>query len=150
MYRPVTPVYTRVFDRSISTIPYVSRNSEGQMESVQPIKYMRFILIFNKYSYYVCCDSRIVRCDQYLSPLMLWVWISIRVRCKALCNKVCQWLATGRWVFSGYSRFPPPIKKTDNYDITEILLKVALNTIKQTNNSIFRSWLTKKTSPYSI
>ena len=34
-------------------------------------------------------------------------------------------LATGRW-------FPPPIKM-DRHDITEILLKVALNTIKQTN-----------------
>ena len=29
-------------------------------------------------------------------------------------------------------RFPPPIK-TDRHDITEILLKVAFNTIKQTN-----------------
>jgi hypothetical protein len=27
--------------------------------------------------------------------------------------------------------FPPPIKKTDRHDITEILLKVALNTINQ-------------------
>jgi hypothetical protein len=29
-------------------------------------------------------------------------------------------------------RFPPP-SKADRHDITEILLKVALNTIKQTN-----------------
>ena len=50
-----------------------------------------------------------------------------------LCDKVCQWLATGRW-------FSPGIRvsstnKTDRHDITEILLKVALSTIKpnQTN-----------------
>jgi hypothetical protein len=44
--------------------------------------------------------------------------------------KVCQWLATGRWFSPG-----PPVSstnKTDRHDITELLLKVALNTIKQT------------------
>jgi hypothetical protein len=70
-------------------------------------------------------------CNQYLSPLMLWVWISIRARCTTLCDKVCQWLATGQWFSPG-----PPVSstnKTDRHDITEILLKVVLNTIKQTN-----------------
>ena len=69
-------------------------------------------------------------CNQCLSSLMLWVWISIRARCTTLCNKVCQWLATGQWFSPG-----PPVSstnKTDRHDITEILLKVALNTIKQT------------------
>ena len=61
--------------------------------------------------------------NQCLSPLMLWVWISIRARCTTLCDKVCQWLATGRW-FSPVSS----TNKTDHHDITEILLKVALNT----------------------
>jgi hypothetical protein len=37
-------------------------------------------------------------CNQCLSPLMLWVRISIRARCTTLCDKVHQWLATGRWV----------------------------------------------------
>ena len=41
-----------------------------------------------------------------------------------LCDKVCQWLATGLW-FSLVSS----TNKTDRHDITEILLKVALNTI---------------------
>ena len=42
-------------------------------------------------------------------------------------------------VFSGYSVFPPPIK-TDHHDITEILLKMALNTINhQPTSFIFRS-----------
>ena len=44
------------------------------------------------------------------------------------CDKVCQWLATGHW----FSLVIPvsSINKTDCQDITEILLKVALNTIK--------------------
>jgi hypothetical protein len=57
--------------------------------------------------------------------------ISIRARCTTLCDKVCQWLATGRWFSPGPS--VSSINKTERHDITEILLKVALNTIKQTN-----------------
>ena len=48
-----------------------------------------------------------------------------------LCDKVCQWLATCRW-FSLYPQVSST-NETDRHDITEILLKVALNTIKQTN-----------------
>jgi hypothetical protein len=40
----------------------------------------------------------------------------------------CQSFATGRW-FSPLSS----TNKTDCHDMTEILLKVVLNTIKQTN-----------------
>jgi hypothetical protein len=43
-----------------------------------------------------------------------------------ICNKVCQWLATGRWFSPASST-----NKTDCHDITEILLKVALNIINQ-------------------
>ena len=72
-------------------------------------------------------------CNKCLSPLMLLVRISIMARCTALCDKVCQWLATGRW-FS-FGPLVSSTNKTDRHDITEILLmKVALNTIKQTNN----------------
>ena len=70
-------------------------------------------------------------CNRCLSPLMLWVRISIRSRCTTLCDKVCQWLATGCWFSPG-----PPVfstNKTDHRDIIEIFFKVALNTIKQTN-----------------
>ena len=70
-------------------------------------------------------------CNQWLSPLMLWVRISIRARYSSLCDKVCRWLATGRRFSPG-----PPVSstnKTDSHDITELLLKVALNT-KQTNS----------------
>jgi hypothetical protein len=59
------------------------------------------------------------------------VWISIVARCTTLSDKVCQWLSTGKW----FTPSPPvsSTNKTDRHDITEILLNVALNTIKQTN-----------------
>jgi hypothetical protein len=42
----------------------------------------------------------------------------------ALCDKVCQWFATGQW----FSPCTPisSTNKTDRHDIAEILLKVAL------------------------
>jgi hypothetical protein len=82
-----------------------------------------------------CCDVLYDFCVKTISPQMLWARISIRERCTTLCDKVCQWLATGRWFSLG-----PPVSstnKTDHHDITEILLKVALKTIKQTNKHIF-------------
>jgi hypothetical protein len=47
-----------------------------------------------------------------------------------LCDKVCQWLATGRWFSPG-----TPVSstnKTDGHDITEIFLKVVFK--HQTSN----------------
>jgi len=46
-------------------------------------------------------------CNQCLSPQTLWDrprtwWIVLDT---TLCDKVCQWLATGRYIFSGYSGF---------------------------------------------
>jgi len=44
-----------------------------------------------------------------------------------LCDKVCQLFVTGQWFSPG-----PPVSstnKTDRHDITEILLKVVLNSI---------------------
>jgi hypothetical protein len=55
---------------------------------------------------------------------MLWVRLPLRARSTTLCDKVCQWFSPG-----------PPVsstKKTDGHDRTEILLKVAWNTIKPT------------------
>ena len=69
-------------------------------------------------------------CNQCLSPLKLWVltrwWRGVLD--KTLCDKVCQWL-TGRW----FSPSTSSTNNTDSHDITETLLKVALNTINQTN-----------------
>ena len=74
--------------------------------------------------------------NQCLSPLMLWVWIPIRARCTTLCDKVCQWLVAGWW-FSPVSS----TNKTDHHDITEILLKVVLNTKNQPIILIFQNRL---------
>ena len=59
--------------------------------------------------------------------LLVIVWLPLRARSTTSCDKSCQW-PTGRWFSPG-----PPISstnKTDRRDIAEILLKVALNTIK--------------------
>ena len=68
-------------------------------------------------------------CNQCLSPHTLWVRIPLRrvVLYTTLCDKVCQWLATDLW-FSPVSS----TNKIDCHDITEILLKVTLNTITLT------------------
>jgi DNA-directed RNA polymerase subunit RPC12/RpoP len=44
-----------------------------------------------------------------------------------LCDKACQWLAAGRWFSLGNP--VSSTNKTEHHDITEILLKVVLNTI---------------------
>ena len=66
-------------------------------------------------------------CNQCLSPLALWFRIPLRrgVLDTTLCDKVCQWLAAG----CSFSLGTPisSTNKTDHHDITEILLKVALN-----------------------
>ena len=51
----------------------------------------------------------------------------LRCEFESLCDNVCQWLATGRWFSVG-----TPISFVNKTDLTEILLKVALNTITPT------------------
>ena len=61
-------------------------------------------------------------CNQCLSPLKL------RIQLMAMCTRYnIMWLATSRW----FSPCTPvsSTNKTDRNDITEILLKVVLNTI---------------------
>jgi hypothetical protein len=60
-------------------------------------------------------------CNQCLSPLTLWVPISIRARCTTLCDKVCQRLATGQWFSLG--PLVSSTNKIDCHDKAEILLK---------------------------
>jgi hypothetical protein len=67
-------------------------------------------------------------CNQCLSPLMLWVRLPLSSRITTLCDKVCQWLVTGRWFYPG--TLVSSTNKTDRHGIAEILLKVALSTIK--------------------
>jgi hypothetical protein len=54
-----------------------------------------------------------------------------------LCDKVCQWLATGRCFYPGTPVFFT--NKTDCHDITEILL--ALNTINQPKPTYNAKWV---------
>ena len=58
---------------------------------------------------------------------MIWMLMNMRVSnitLKTLCDKVWEWISAGLW-FSPVSS----TNKTGRHDITEILLKVALNTI---------------------
>jgi hypothetical protein len=79
-------------------------------------------------------------CNQCLSPLTLLVLNLLRwgVLDTVLCDKVCQWLATGRWFSPGTP--DSSTNKTYLHDITELLLKVALNTITLTHKKI-EIWL---------
>ena len=52
-----------------------------------------------------------------------------------LCDKVCQWLTTCRWFSPGIP--VSSTNKTDCHVITEILLKVVLNTINQTKPTTY-------------
>ena len=58
-----------------------------------------------------------------------------------LCDKVCQWLVTGRWFSMGTPPMVSSTNKTDRHAITEILLKVALNIINQQKPTIIESFM---------
>jgi hypothetical protein len=68
-------------------------------------------------------------CMSYEYSEVMWPILLFPFLKTTLCDKVCQSLATGRW-FS-LSSLVSSTYKTDRHDITEILLKVALNTDKQ-------------------
>jgi hypothetical protein len=92
---------------------------------------------FHNYSNWIYTGSfaKFILCVYTLlcqhSPLAWWVRIPFRRGAldTTLWDKVCQWLAVGRWFSPG-----TPVSstnKTDGHDITEILLRVVLNTINQ-------------------
>ena len=68
-------------------------------------------------------------CNQCISPLTLWVRTPLRwgVFYTVLCDQVCQWPWAGRW----FSPDTPvsSTNKTGRHNITEMLLKAALNTL---------------------
>ena len=92
-------------------------------------------------------------CNQHLSPIMLWVrspprWVVLNT---TLLDKVSQWLVAWLWFSLSTLVFSTNINKTDRHNITEILLKVALNTITQPlspdsihlfNVPVYISWYT--------
>ena len=78
-------------------------------------------------------------CNQCLSPLMLWVQTLFMARCTRynICDKVCQWFAAAQWFSPGIP--VSSTNKTDRHDMTEILLKVALNTINLNQTKMSKS-----------
>jgi hypothetical protein len=89
------------------------------------------------WSYYIWIYNYI--CNQCMSPLMLWVWISSGrgVLDTKLCDKVCLWLATGRW-FTPVTPVDSTNKTDPHDDIAELLLKVALNSINKQTNYLYK------------
>ena len=92
----------------------------------------------------VCMNSQwdppvlCVNCMHFISPLTLWGRIQHRrgVLDTTLCDNVCKWLATGRWLSPGTQ--VSSTNMTDSHDISEMLLKVAFNTIPITPHHILR------------
>jgi hypothetical protein len=73
-------------------------------------------------------------CNQCISLLKLWIWIPFMAMCTR--HQIMWWLVAGRWFSPG-----TPVSstnQTDRYDINEILLKVAFNTITSNNQWYFR------------
>ena len=66
-----------------------------------------------------------------LSLQTLWFRIQLRrgELHTTLYDKVCLWLAAGRWCSGSPDTPVSPTNKTDRHDITEMLFKVPLNTI---------------------
>jgi hypothetical protein len=83
--------------------------------------------------------------NECLSPLKLWVLTTFMARCTRynICDKVCQWFVKGLWFSLGTPS--SSTNKTERHDITEILLKVALNT----NEMMMRWFLSEKTTDLS-
>jgi hypothetical protein len=79
-------------------------------------------------------DRRIVVYNYMCNHYQLWVRIPLIARCTRY-NKVCQLLAASQWFFPG-----TPVSfsnKSDRHDITEILLKMVLNTVTLTLFNVY-------------
>ena len=113
-----------------------------------PISYLQAFLIYPilflfEFKSFKCVLLYILIMFIELSPLiciyLMWVRIPLKARYTTSCDKVCQRLAAGRWFSPG--SLVPYTNKTDCHDITEILLKVAINTIK-TKPSLYQFCIT--------
>ena len=125
---------------SLDIIQNVDITSVGQLDNSFTVTASHFVLPMYKWWFKFKHDFLIFQmflCNQWLSPLTLRVRILLKrsVLDTILCDKVCQWLVASQWFSLG-----TPVSstnKTDLHNITEILLKVALNTINQTNHFIY-------------
>jgi len=101
---------------------------------VWSILYLNFYCLwlswsYGSWNYNYLCNQCHFSCE--LEPCSRWGVLNA-----TLCDKVCQSLATCQWFSPG--TLVSSTNKTDCHDITEILLKVALNTISQ-NLTLFSS-----------
>ena len=109
-----SPLSSTVIDVALQKIFCVfpitcNKNWYEHLEKSLKMRHMFFYIVNNHVISKMIFISKTYG-NQRLSPLMLWVRISIRAKCTTLCDKVCQWLATGG--FLRVLRFPPPIKLT--------------------------------------
>ena len=124
------------FSGAIDTFEYLTRVNDRKQQ-------WRKTILTNKY-----CQNTLIYILRLKVPRP---WR--RVLDTKLCDKVCQWLAIGRWFSLGTQ--VSSTNKTDHHDIIEILLKVALNTINQTKPSKFQPyfhtfWIREKYSRKSL
>jgi hypothetical protein len=112
-------------------------------KSLNQIKPNLAVIVFNRWAVLKNCvrqPHHTFSCSKYIILIisaLLGVTMNSNLKCSCmtmnsswrrvldttLCDKVCQWLATGRW-FS-------PVSASNKTDRHDILLKVILNTITQ-------------------
>jgi hypothetical protein len=113
--------YYHVTNKNLAQIPSTQKifNSSKQSgETPPPPLYLKLFLTkwvwsYGSWIYNYLCNQ----CTDVVSSIL------DQGGCTTLCDKLCQWFSLG-----------PPVSstnKTERHDITEILLKVALSTIKQ-------------------
>jgi len=119
----------RIYSKKLSDQTYRSVNSTTKQSFIKSS--IKQIVLGPSWSWSYGSWIYNYLCNQCLSLLKLLVRIPLRwgVLDTTFCDKTCQWLATGRW-FSLDTMFSST-NKTDCHNITEILLRVTLNTINQ-------------------
>ena len=114
-----SPLSSTVIDLALQKIFCVfpitcKKNRYAHLQKSLKMRHMFFYIVDNHVISKMIFISKTYG-NQCLSPLMLWIRISIRAKCTTLCDKVCQWLATG-WYF-----FPDtPVSSTNKIDRHDI------------------------------
>ena len=108
---------------------YITCRIKKNFDSLWPIKRLSWLWLYGSWIY-----NYVYLCNQCLSPLKLWVSNPTHGEVYWIQHYVIKFVSDLPQVggFLWVLRFPP--NKTDRHDITEILLKVVLNTINQPIN----------------
>ena len=123
---------------SLSIILYLKINNIFQSDNIFILVFFSIFVVFspkilsNRNTKQSNVGNLYLEHTHYISLLTLWVRTPLRwcVLDTTLCDKVCQWLATGEWFSPG--TLVPSTNKSDCHDTAEILLKAELSTINQT------------------